>query len=371
MPQIVEIRDADDSRAVIHRACQLLVEGQVVAFPTETSYVVAASSLSPAGLQRLGSLAPAGIVLTLKSVEEAQGYLSKVPVAADKLGRRAWPGPLTMEFAAASFGELFHQLLEPTRILLAGSTSHVGLRVVTHEIFRNVQQLVPGPLLINADRGTRGSLSRTAADVVQQYGDAVSLIIDDGPCRYGEPTSTIRFEGEQWILVELGMISALNLDRLTSEIYLFVCTGNTCRSPMAESLFRRRLSERLRCSDDDLMDRGFAVLSAGLSAEMGVPASEQAIAVLKNEGIDLLSHESQPVTSRLLRQADHILPMTRGHLQTILGQYPELILRVRMLSQDRTDIFDPYGGDLREYQGCKAQIERSVLTLINQLSLNS
>ena len=52
MPQIVEIRDADDSRAVIHRACQLLVEGQVVAFPTETSYVVAASSLSPAGLQQ-------------------------------------------------------------------------------------------------------------------------------------------------------------------------------------------------------------------------------------------------------------------------------------------------------------------------------
>ena len=119
---------------------------------------------------------------------------------------------------------------------------------------------------------------------------------------------------------------------------LFVCTGNTCRSPMAEALLRRRLKE--------LRIEGVAVGSAGLAALPGDPATPEAVEVLGELGLDHSGHRSRPLTPDLLREADLVLTMENRHKQAILQHLPEITDKVYTLKEfaglaGQGDVEDP------------------------------
>jgi glycine hydroxymethyltransferase len=143
---------------------------------------------------------------------------------------------------------------------------------------------------------------------------------------------------------------------------LFICTGNVCRSPMAEALFRSMSS-----GWDDVR-----VFSAGLSAPQGAPASRDAVDVLAAQGIDLSKFRSQPLTEDLLEKASHVFVMTREHERLVDMFFPEYIHKVRLLrfdEQGTPDVPDPIGQGRAVYAECKRSIEQamqSVLRIINQ-----
>jgi protein-tyrosine phosphatase len=139
-------------------------------------------------------------------------------------------------------------------------------------------------------------------------------------------------------------------------VVLFVCTGNTCRSPMAEALCKQLLAERLGCSVAELPARGFVVLSAGLSAVMGAPATPEALETIQARGGDLSGHVSQPLTAQLLAQADHVFAMTASHLRSLRARHPREAGGACVLSCEGRDLEDPIGGDRQVYEACADQI---------------
>lgn len=361
-PVVIDLRQAEDSRDVIHRAVQALAEGKLVAFPTETVYGLAASSLSESAVRRLQSLAGDAahpISLAIKSADEALDVVPCLGPLGQRLARRCWPGPVTLVVEDRHPDSVLKQLGAAVRHAMVRD-GHVALRVPAHQAVTEVLRLLAGPVALASASRAGQAEAVTAQQVIESLGDEVDLVLDDGRSRFGQPASVVRVRERDFDVIEVGVVSPQTLKRLASMIVLFVCTGNTCRSPMAEGVFRHLLAARLGCQSADLEERGVIVSSAGIAAMLGGRAAREAIEALAPQGIDLTAHESQPLTEQLAKHADLVLAMTRSHRQAILSEWPEAASRVKLLCHDGSDVPDPVGGPAEQYARCLAQMRPEI-----------
>src|SRR5215475_11329729 len=142
---------------------------------------------------------------------------------------------------------------------------------------------------------------------------------------------------------------------------LFVCTGNVCRSPMAEGIFRHAVQGH----------GNYRVFSAGLGAMEGQPPSLYAVQAVKELGIDISGQRSRMLTPELVQQADYIFGMTHSHIDTVMLLYPQAAEKTFLLREfDETldtfekDISDPIGGSYEIYLNCRDQIEQGIVSLL-------
>jgi len=192
---------------------------------------------------------------------------------------------------------------------------------------------------------------------------AATLVLDGGPARHGQPSTAVRLDvrhGAPVVRVEReGAADARSVERAARFHILLVCTGNTCRSPMAAALTRRALAQRLGLPEADLRAAGFVVRSAGVFAGNDAPASPEAVRAMSAMGIDLSAHRSAGLTREMAQEADLILTMSESHLRAVRELAPGAAGRAFRLDE-RADVADPIGQDLPAYQRTADQIDAAL-----------
>jgi len=137
---------------------------------------------------------------------------------------------------------------------------------------------------------------------------------------------------------------------------LLVCTGNTCRSPMAEALFLKLLQE-----NSHELEHEIEIGSAGLYTVNNQPASEEAIIIMEREGLDITGHRSRVLDVTMIDEADLVLTMGSSHRDEIRERFPDCEQRVYTLGEyagfKGLDINDPIGGGFDAYQKCARQLK--------------
>ena len=371
--EVIKIESVVDQAEEIHKAAAALRDGAVVVFPTETVYGVAVSAAHPSGVQRLrrvkGRPDDQPFTVHIGRRKDWEPYVPSPSPLAHRLVKKGWPGPLTLIFpvpdprSAAIYGSL-----SPEAAAAVYSKGSVGIRCPDHAVAEAFLTAAQIPVIASSANAGGQPAPTDSQGLADELGEQVDILLDAGHTKYRKSSTIVALEEGGYRVVRVGVWDERTIRKLATLSILFVCTGNTCRSPMAEGLCKQMIAEAMKCSPDDLPARGIVVRSAGTSGYGRGGAAPEAIELCRKRGIDISEHVIRPLTLELIHTSDYIYTMARQHAEAVRSIAPADASKIARLLPDE-DIADPLGGTPQDYEVAAAKIEEGLRQRIQEVPL--
>jgi len=358
--EILKIAVPDDARSV-QKIAKLLDVGSLVAFPTETVYGIGCKA-DKQTLDRLnevkGRQPDKHYTLHIGSREQLEKYVPSMTLKARKLVQNAFPGPVTVVF------ELDDESLRQAKqnlpksvfeMLYSGRT--LGVRYPACPVTCAILANAKFPIVAPSANPAALVPATTVKEVLDYFDGKIECIVEipDFEVDFKQSSTVVKVGKRDIQILREGAVPARQIQKWTTIRLLFVCTGNTCRSPMAAGFGRKYFSDNLGCPVDELERFGYIIDSAGVAACEGIPASRHAMEVCRTEKIDLSGHQSRQLTPEDIEQSDVIFTMGQHHRDSIVQSLPSASEKCFVLDETG-DILDPIGSDVAAYQDCFQQI---------------
>jgi len=344
LTKIIKINPSAPEDAQIKLAVRIITGGGLVIIPTETVYGIAADASNKKALDKLYEIKKRPkdkpFAMLIAGKERVEELARDIPLVAYKLMRKFWPGPLTILLKAKNWGK-------------------VGLRMPNNRVALEIILQSKTSLACPSANISDNPAPVNFEQAIKDLDGLVDLAIDAGPTKLGGESTIVDLTVEPLQIVRSGAIKDEEIMAAAqSKRVLFVCTGNSCRSVMAEAYLKKLLQRQGR-SDVEIS-------SAGIIAPEGMGATEETRMVLAQEGIDVLAHRSKRVNKELVDESDIILVMEKIHEERVLQFAPEVKNRLFLLKEfakindSNLNIADPIGGTFAFYQEVFSTIKDAV-----------